>query len=57
MTDIQKIVLTFWIMGFVCVSVDWIAQKIGFDGAYTIWILTVWTIFSVSLFLLLPLCR
>ncbi|WP_305180090.1 hypothetical protein [Faecalibaculum rodentium] len=49
MTDIQKIVLVVWILGFVFIACDYVGQKIEMGGAYTIWILLVWTAVSAVL--------
>ncbi len=57
MTDIQKVVLALWILGFVCIVMDYIGQKIELGGAYTIWIAFVWTAISSLLFVLLPYCE
>ena len=56
-TDIQKVVLALWILGCVCIVMDYIGQKIELGGAYTIWIAFVWTAISSLLFVLLPYCE
>ena len=48
----QLDVLHFWVLGAVAIVADYIGHKLDLGGAYTTWILMVWSLFSAYVFLL-----